>query len=123
MATTSETSAAYLRVIKRYETRDDNRRKFLEKQQLKNLEEENSNQNAEVGANVRDQDDGGRIDDSKQTKGITSEDLQMRLLEFELSRRAGLGPTEVAADGIPKYYMSPEPWFNEAPNATMDMIW
>lgn len=120
---TSETSAAYLRVIKRYQTRDDNRRKFLEKQQLKNLEEENSNKNAEVGASVRDQDAGVRVDDSKQTKGITSEDLQMRLLEFELSCRVELGTTEVTTDGIPKYYMSPEPWSNEAPKATLDMTW
>ncbi|KAL5711820.1 hypothetical protein ACHQM5_014059 [Ranunculus cassubicifolius] len=68
-------AATYARVIERYEARDEARRKFLKEQQLKKLEEKNSNPNdeqAEVSEEEEEDDedalkvDEAKVDESKQ---------------------------------------------------------
>ncbi|MCL7045567.1 hypothetical protein MKW94_023427 [Papaver nudicaule] len=114
MAEASETSAAYLRVLKMYEARDEYRRKFHEEKELKKLEAKFSNLN--------NADDGVIVDDSKQIKkGFTEE--QMRLPKFELACKDELGPPEVSAHGIPMDYLTPGPWFTEAPKAAFCTTW
>ncbi|KAG8370788.1 hypothetical protein BUALT_Bualt13G0019900 [Buddleja alternifolia] len=66
-------AASYKHVIQRYEARDEARSKFLKEQQLKKLEEKNSNQNKEDGVSDDDEDnedslkvDEAKVDESKQ---------------------------------------------------------
>ncbi|KAG9445650.1 hypothetical protein H6P81_011778 [Aristolochia fimbriata] len=60
-------SAAYARVIERYEARDGARRKYLKEQQLKKLEEKNNNQNGEEEevSDEEDDDDALKVDEAK----------------------------------------------------------
>ncbi|KAL6527695.1 hypothetical protein OROMI_029506 [Orobanche minor] len=59
-------SASYKHVIQMYEARDDARNKYLKEQQLKKLEEKNSNQDNEDGvSDDEDNDESLRVDEAK----------------------------------------------------------
>lgn len=85
-------ASTYARVIERYESRDEARRKYVKTQQLKKLEEKNNNPNGEDGVSDEDEDD--NEDDLRVDEAKVDESKQMDFAKVEKRvRTTGGGST------------------------------
>lgn len=85
-------ASTYARVIERYESRDEARRKYVKTQQLKKLEEKNNNPNGEDGVSEEDEDD--NEDDLRVDEAKVDESKQMDFAKVEKRvRTTGGGST------------------------------